>query len=165
MCDISDEEFDRIYLPVFKLCHIYVKLLSNSKFDTKDFINFLFKYHPYILAAKNGHKKEELFQNDLEKLCQKLSGEESKKINDILNYKASIKELNYGYISSLKKENGYGFITPFSYSYQTIFFHCSQFKGDFRKLNISDKVSFELVISDKINSINVKLFDFNDSQE
>ena len=51
------------------------------------------------------------------------------------------------------------------YSYQTIFFHCSQFKGDFRKLNISDKVSFELVISDKINSINVKLFDFNDSQE
>ena len=48
MCDISDEEFDRIYLPVFKLCHIYVKLLSNSKFDTKDFINFLFKYHPYI---------------------------------------------------------------------------------------------------------------------
>ena len=149
MCDISDEEFDRIYLPVFKLCHIYVKLLSNSKFDTKDFINFLFKYHPYILAAKNGHKKEELFQNDLEKLCQKLSGEESKKINDILNYKASIKELNYG----------------FSYSYQTIFFHCSQFKGDFRKLNISDKVSFELVISDKINAINVKLFDFNDSQE
>lgn len=165
--DKSDSSlFDfTIYNSLFKLCHIYVKLLSNSKFDTKDFINFLFKYHPYILAAKNGHKKEELFQNDLEKLCQKLSDEESKKINDILNYKASIKELNYGYISSLKKENGYGFITPFSYSYQTIFFHCSQFKGDFRKLNISDKVSFELVISDKINAINVKLFDFNDSQE
>ena len=143
----------------------YLNCVIFMKFDTKDFINFLFKYHPYILAAKNGHKKEELFQNDLEKLCQKLSGEESKKINDILNYKASIKELNYGYISSLKKENGYGFITPFSYSYQTIFFHCSQFKGDFRKLNISDKVSFELVISDKINAINVKLFDFNDSQE
>ena len=165
--DKSDSSlFDfTIYNSLFKLCHIYVKLLSNSKFDTKDFINFLFKYHPYILAAKNGHKKEELFQNDLEKLCQKLSDEESKKINDILNYKASIKELNYGYISSLKKENGYGFITPFSYSYQTIFFHCSQFKGDFRKLNISDKVSFELVISDKIKAINVKLFDFNDSQE
>lgn len=165
--DKSDSSlFDfTIYNSLFKLCHIYVKLLSNSKFDTKDFINFLFKYHPYILAAKNGHKKEELFQNDLEKLCQKLSDEESKKINDILNYKASIKELNYGYISSLKKENGYGFITPFSYSYQTIFFHCSQFKGDFRKLNISDKVSFELVISDKINATNVKLFDFNDSQE
>lgn len=165
--DKSDSSlFDfTIYNSLFKLCHIYVKLLSNSKFDTKDFINFLFKYHPYILAAKNGHKKEQLFQNDLEKLCQKLSDEESKKINDILNYKASIKELNYGYISSLKKENGYGFITPFSYSYQTIFFHCSQFKGDFRKLNISDKVSFEMVISDKINAINVKLYDFNDSQE
>lgn len=154
-----------IYNSLFKLCHIYVKFLSNSNFDTKDFINFLFRYHPYILAAKNGHKKEVLFQNDLEKLCQKLSDEESKKINDILNYKASIKELNYGYISSLKKENGYGFITPFSYSYQTIFFHCSQFKGDFRKLNISDKVSFEIVISDKISAMNVKLYDFNDSQE
>lgn len=165
--DKSDSSlFDfTIYNSLFKLCHIYVKLLSNSNFDTKDFINFLFRYHPYILAAKNGHKKEILFQNDLERLCQKLSDEESKKINDILNYKASIKELNYGYISSLKKENGYGFITPFSYSYQTIFFHCSQFKGDFRKLNISDKVSFELVISDKISAINVKLYDFNDSQE
>ena len=165
--DKSDSSlFDfTIYNSLFKLCHIYVKLLSNSNFDTKDFINFLFRYHPYILAAKNSHKKEILFQNDLERLCQKLSDEESKKINDILNYKASIKELNYGYISSLKKENGYGFITPFSYSYQTIFFHCSQFKGDFRKLNISDKVSFELVISDKISAINVKLYDFNDSQE
>ena len=165
--DKSDSSlFDfTIYNSLFKLCHIYVKLLSNSNFDTKDFINFLFRYHPYILAAKNGHKKEILFQNDLERLCQKLSDEESKKINDILNYKASIKELNYGYISSLKKENGYGFITPFSYSYQTIFFHCSQFKGDFRKLNISDKLSFELVISDKISAINVKLYDFNDSQE
>lgn len=165
--DKSDSSlFDfTIYNSLFKLCHIYVKLLSNSEFDTKDFIAFLFKYHPYILAAKNGHKKEQLFQNDLEKFCQKLSDEESKKINDILNYKSSIKELNYGYISSLKKENGYGFITPFSYSYQTIFFHCSQFKGDFRKLNISDKVSFELVISDKTNAINVKLYDFNDSQE
>lgn len=165
--DKSDSSlFDfTIYNSLFKLCHIYVKLLSNSNFDTKDFINFLFRYHPYILAAKNGHKKEILFQNDLERLCQKLSDEESKKINDILNYKASIKELNYGYISSLKKDNGYGFITPFSYSYQTIFFHCSQFKGDFRKLNISDKVSFELVISNKISAINVKLYDFNDSQE
>lgn len=154
-----------IYNSLFKLCHIYVKLLSNSKFDTKDFIDFLFKYHPYILAAKNGNKKESLFQNDLERLCQKLPDDESKKINDILNYKASIKNLNYGYISSLKKENGYGFITPFSYSYQTIFFHCSQFKGDFRKLNISDKVSFEMVITDKIKAINVRLYDFNDSQE
>lgn len=154
-----------IYNSIFKLSHVYVKTLSNSKFDTKDFINFLFNYYPYLLAAKNGHKKAVLFENDLKKLCQKLPEEESQKINDILNYKASIKDLNYGTICSLKKEKGYGFITPFNYSYQTIFFHCSQFKGDFRKLNVSDKVSFELSISDKITANNVKIYNFNDNQD
>jgi len=151
-----------IYNSIFKLSHVYIRLLFITNFDISEFLQFLFKYYPYILAAKNGNKKELLFESDLAKLCQKLSEDDSKKINDIINYKVSIKELNYGYISSLKK-GGYGFITPFSYSYQTIFFHCSHFKGDFRKLNISDKVSFELLIDKKIVATNVQLCEFNDN--
>ena len=148
---------------MFKLAHLYINLLYITDFKTSCFINYLFKYHPYILAAKNGNKKEQIFNSDLEKLLLKISDDDSKKLKDIINYKATIKELNYGYISSLK-ENGYGFITPISYTYQTIFFHCSQFKGDFRKLKINDKVSFELVVDEKIKAINVNLYsnDIND---
>ncbi len=155
-----------IYNSLFKLCHIYIRLLSNSNFDTKEFIDFIFHYHSYILAAKNGHKKEHLFESDLDCLCQRLSDDESKKINDIFNYNGSIKDINYGYICSLKKERGYGFITPSTYSYQTIFFHCSQFKGDFRKLNAYDKVSFEMFISSqKVNAVNVRLYKYDKSTD
>lgn len=153
-----------IYTSMFKLAHLYIRLLYITDYKTDPLINYLFHFHPYILAAKNGHKKEQLFNTDLENLLLKISEEDSKKINDIINYKATIKELNYGYISRLK-ENGYGFITPISYTYQTIFFHCSQFKGDFRRLRINDKVSFELVVGDKIQAINVNLYTGDNIEE
>lgn len=153
-----------IYTSMFKLAHLYIRLLYITDYKTDSLINYLFHFHPYILAAKNGHKKEQLFNTDLENLLLKISEADAKKINDIINYKATIKELNYGYVSRLK-ENGYGFITPISYTYQTIFFHCSQFKGDFRRLKINDKVSFELVVGDKIQAINVNLYTSDNTEE
>src|SRR5699024_5285490 len=82
-----------------------------------------------------------------------------KKITDILSYEATINEENVGYIVSLK-DAGYGFIRPVSYSYQTIYFHCSQFVGDFRLLNKNDRVLFKLSITnDKLQAMNVRLAD------
>lgn len=57
-------------------------------------------------------------------------------------------------ISRLK--NGYGFIKPISYSYQTLFFHSNQFKGDFRSLREGDKVNFEIQYKDgKLSAVEV----------
>ena len=157
---LDSTEFDfTIYNTIFKLAHIYIKLLSSSQIDLKNFMDFLFKYQPYILAVKKGHKKEKNFNDDLNELLDKITKKDAKKINDILNYEATIKEENVGYIFSLK-EAGYGFIRPVSYSYQTIYFHSSQFVGDFRLLNKNDRVLFKLSITnDRLQAMNVRLAD------
>lgn len=153
--EVVDFDFT-IYNSLFKLLHLYIRLLYFTNYDLDSLITYLFKYHPYILAAKNGNKKEDDFNQDLDKLLLKISSNDAKKIKDIISYTATIKEENFGYIISLK-ESGYGFIKPASYTYQTIYFHCSQFKGDFRLLHLNDRVSFKLSISDKIRAIDVKL--------
>lgn len=157
---LDPTEFDfTIYNSIFKLAHIYIKLLSSSQIDLKHFMDFLFKYQPYILAVKKEHKKEKEFNNDLSDLLDKITKKDAKKITDILSYEATINEENVGYIVSLK-EAGYGFIRPVSYSYQTIYFHCSQFVGDFRLLNKNDRVLFKLSITnDKLQAMNVRLAD------
>ena len=157
---LDSTEFDfTIYNTIFKLAHIYIKLLSSSQIDLKNFMDFLFKYQPYILAVKKGHKKENNFNDDLNELLDKISKQDAKKITDILSYEATIKEENVGYIFSLK-EAGYGFIRPVSYSYQTIYFHSSQFVGDFRLLNKNDRVLFKLSITnDRLQAMNVRLAD------
>lgn len=156
--DPSDFDFT-IYNSIFRLTHIYIKLLSISQIDLNQFINFLFKYHPFILAVKKGHKKEQDFNFDLKSLLNKISKSDAKKINDILNYEATINEENVGYIVKVL-DAGFGFIRPASYSYQTIYFHCSQFVGDFRLLAKNDRVLFKISISNnKIQALNVKLAD------
>lgn len=163
---LEQSDFDfTIYNSLFRLAHIYIKLLSISQIDLKQLINFLFKYHPFILAVKKGHKKEQDFDCDLRTLLDKISKTDSKKINDILNYEATINEENVGYIVKIF-DAGYGFIKPVSYSYQTIYFHCSQFVGDFRLLSNNDRVLFKLSISnDKIQALNVRLADENENFE
>lgn len=153
-------EFDfTIYNTIFKLTHVYIKLLSVSQIDLKNFMDFLFKYQPYILAVKKGHKKEKKFNEDLNELLDKIAKKDAKKITAILSYEATIKEENVGYVINLK-ESGYGFIRPVSYSYQTIYFHCSQFVGDFRLLNKNDRVLFKLSITnDRLQAMNVRLAD------
>lgn len=153
-------EFDfTIYNTIFKLTHVYIKLLSASQIDLKNFMDFLFKYQPYILAVKKGHKKEKKFNEDLNELLYKIAKKDAKKITAILSYEATIKEENVGYVINLK-ESGYGFIRPVSYSYQTIYFHCSQFVGDFRLLNKNDRVLFKLSITnDRLQAMNVRLAD------
>lgn len=154
----SDFDFT-IYNSIFRLTHIYIKLLSISQIDLNQFVNFLFKYHPFILAVKKGHKKEQDFDCDLKSLLNKISKPDAKKINDILNYEATINEENVGYVVKVL-DSGYGFIRPASYSYQTIYFHCSQFVGDFRLLTKNDRVLFKLSISNnKIQALNVRLAD------
>lgn len=161
---LEQSDFDfTIYNSLFRLAHIYIKLLSISQIDLKQFINYLFKYHPFILAVKKGHKKEQDFDSDLKNLLDKISKPDSRKINDILNYEATINEENVGYIVKIF-DAGYGFIKPVSYSYQTIYFHCSQFVGDFRLLSNNDRVLFKLSISnDKIQALNVRLADENEN--
>ena len=56
---LDPTEFDfTIYNSIFKLAHIYIKLLSSSQIDLKHFMDFLFKYQPYILAVKKNIKRK-----------------------------------------------------------------------------------------------------------
>ena len=154
---IDPNSFDfTIYNSLFKLTYLYIQLLSCTDYSIDEFINYLSKYYPYILAAKNGNKKEQNFEIELENLKKKINVIDAKKINNIINFNAKINEINHGYIIKLS-ERGFGFIKPESYSYQTIYFHCTKFKGDFRSLKINDRVSFKLLVSNKTEAIDIQL--------
>ena len=143
-----------IYNVLFKLAYKYIIVLSKSKINVDGFISYLFTYYKYIIAAKLGNKKEERFDYELNLLKSKLDRTNAMKIENILKYDSTIKEKQEGYISKLI--NGYGFIKPTSYSYQTLFFHSNQYKGDFRSLREGDKVNFEIQYKNgKLSAIEV----------
>lgn len=145
-----------IFNVLFKLAYKYIIILSKSRINVDGFISYFFTYHKYIIAAKLGNKKEEMFDYELNLLKSKLDETSTMKIENILKYDSTIKEKQEGYISKLK--NGYGFIKPISYSYQTLFFHASQFKGDFRALREGDKVNFEIRYKDgKLSAVEITL--------
>lgn len=147
-----------IYNSMFRLLYVYIKLLSLSNYDIDDFFSYLFDYQKYILVVKKGHKKEEQFDYDLEKFKTKISTEDAKKIDDIFNYRGIIKQKNLGHVTKINVDRGFGFLIPMSCSYQSIFFHCSQFKGDFRKLELGDRVCFGLSVNhDRTCAINLEL--------
>lgn len=145
-----------VYNSLFKLAYTYIIILSKSKINADGFISYFFNYYKYIIAAKIGNKKEETFDYELNLLKSKLDETSAMKIDNILKYDSIINEKQEGFISKIK--NGYGYIKPISYLYQTLFFHSSQFRGDFRGLSEGDKVNFEIQYKDgKLSAIEVSI--------
>lgn len=144
------------YNYIFSLAHTYIKILAVTNNKMNNFLEFMVKYYGYIYVVKKGHKKEKRFDYDLELLKERISKIDLNKLESIMTYEGEIKGKSEGTISKIN-DKGYGFIVPFGYTYQTIFFHCSSFKGYFRELEKGDKVSFEINISDSmIKAINVE---------
>ena len=50
---------------MFKLAHLYIRLLYITDYKTDSLINYLFHFHR-IYWLLSGHKKEQLFNTDLE---------------------------------------------------------------------------------------------------
>lgn len=150
--DESDQDY-KIIDTVCKTLYNLIDLYSVVKVELKDtvineFIKILRLYNKKIVC----NKAYELVKNKLDKIYEILPIKSRKQIDDIILSNIDDK-YNEGIVYNLCKS--YGFIK--NSMKESIFFHASDYGGNFYEISVGDQVQFELKYDDKgAKAINIK---------